>query len=338
MIVWPKIQALILSIASEEANWANSAVKESNWQQEDDSSSQFPTWRGFPFPKPASFSCFHHKPFLTLWTFWLDCSQLSFRSSVPDLFVDTDLETLGVLWPSTTGRGTETSHSPAPQPPLYLLDMKTVAAPVWAKLLLFLLISFIPPHRLYQTRTAVSAFTLVWTQKPKTMFRGSFSFKRCLRGEDCKDTASIFFSVFFFIFFFSFLLHVERMCHAWDSEPNGRDLNWSSWSPDVFLWWIQGNFAWIHLDLNSVYNFKKGMQSLTGLGGITSDWLPFRCICQLGSLTDVLLLREKNPLMLFICSHIFSLRLQSDVHRSMFIVTVHGLFPFFHSSRTTDYL
>lgn len=36
------------------------------------------------------------------------------------------------------------------------------------------------------------------------------------------------------------------------------------------------------------------MQSLTGLGGITSDWLPFRCICQLGSFTDVLLLRGKK--------------------------------------------
>lgn len=54
----------------------------------------------------------------------------SVRSSVPDLFVDTDLETLAVLWPSSTGRGTEASHSPAPQPSLYLLDMKTASAPV----------------------------------------------------------------------------------------------------------------------------------------------------------------------------------------------------------------
>lgn len=89
---------------------------------------------------------------------------------------------------------------------------------------------------LYQTRTAVSAFTLVWTQKPQTMFCGSFSFKRCLRGEDRKDTARIFFPFSsFFVFFFSFLLHVERMCHAWDSEPNGRDLNGSSWSPRCFF-------------------------------------------------------------------------------------------------------
>lgn len=97
--------------------------------------------------------------------------------------------------------------------------------------------SHFSPPPLYQTRTAVSAFTLVRTQKPQTMFCGSFSLKRCLRGEDRKDTARIFFSSSssFFVFFFSFLLHVERMCHAWDSEPNGRDLNGSSWSPRCFF-------------------------------------------------------------------------------------------------------
>lgn len=148
-------------------------------------------------------------------------------------------------------------------------------------------------------RTAVSAFTPVRTQKPKTLFCGSRSFKRCslvLQWRRAKRHSKRFsFSSFSSVVFssFSFVLHVEQMCHACDSEPNGRDLNGSSWSPDVFLWWIRGNFAWIHLDLNSVYNFKKGLQSLTGLGGITSDWLPFRCICQLGRLTDVLRLRGK---------------------------------------------
>lgn len=43
------------------------------------------------------------------------------------------------------------------------------------------------------------------------------------------------------------------------------------------------------------------MQSFTGLGGIAHDWLPCRCICQLGSLTDVLLNRGKiHTLMVFL--------------------------------------
>lgn len=161
-----------LSWASEDAKWANSAVKESNWQQEDDSSRQFPTWRGFPFAKPASFSCLLAQTYeinhahvceISFWTFWLDWllptlfSQLCSWSVCGHGPGDAQCA-LAFLHRKRDGDVTLTCSTTSS----VSAGHENRRCTDWAKLLLFLLISFIPPPSLLSTKRGQPCPRLHW--------------------------------------------------------------------------------------------------------------------------------------------------------------------------------
>lgn len=146
--------------------------------------------------------------------------------------------------------------TPAPQPSLYLLDIKlsflsiSLSQACSAFSFSFFFLNFL----LFLTRTAVSAFTLVQkrNQEDATMFGDACSFWRacsCLRGEKGrrlwdhhKDMASVSFPP----------------ARGADASRLGFRTKWQRFRPILLIpRWIRGNLALIHADWNNVYNLKE---------------------------------------------------------------------------------
>lgn len=242
-------------------------------------------------------------------------NQSLFRLFLSCLFLDSDQKKLNKRWfPSTrrrtdealgmfvslvrprqTGRSQPTVQLPAPQRPLPLRN-SSPSASIWARLVLH-----------FSEDCCVCVYSCSDTKTKRTrqylwclfILMCLCVLKKTVAVRSLKGHGKLF------------LLHFDWMCHIQHRKHARVELDYLNRAvkmqkcglfPDGFLWLIWRNLAWLYIDLlkkKNMFTILQNIQSLTGFGKIAYDWLPFRCICQLGILTNVLLLTGKiHPLLL----------------------------------------